>query len=747
MRLSLLFKWFVITALIIFAFIGFSAYKMNQAEIKQVDALNNQSKLEALGRQLAAGSDYLTSEIRRYVQFGEMKHYKNFWREVNETKSREIINDLVALNALPSEIELIKKSKAYSDNLIKTEEQAMAAVKKENFDEARGLVFGEYYDSQKDLIMGNIKYFQEAIHQRTSKAVQDAQKETAFFMFVTNILLLTSGVLIFYALLGITRKRVINPIKHLSELMDEASKGNLNVQESLAIGNKDEIHQLASTFNRMIKELKETRDRINEKTQELIQSQKQAEAAKKDAETANQTKSVFLANMSHELRTPLNSILGFSQVFLHDEALSSKQKQGLGFINKSGNHLLVLINDILDLSKIEAGRIEINPQLFPLKPFVRNIESIMLEQAAAKDLSFIAPEERYLPEFIKADEFRLRQVLFNLISNAIKFTDSGEVRFAVSVIDKKDNQNQTLRFEVTDTGIGIGKEDLEVIFYPFKQIGGLAKSEQGSGLGLAISQKLIALMGGELKVESELAKGSRFWFEVTFPVHKEAPEETVSKWNISGYKGKRLTALIADDKADNLVLLEYMLSNIGFDVVTVTDGRQEVDMAIKVKPDIILTDLKMPVMDGNSAARAIRKVPELADTPIIAVSAGVMDINKEESIQSGCIDFLDKPIQLPELHRVLQKSLNLEWSYEELKEKKVIPPSKLLLPPLDEIKRLMQAANAGNITTLKREISQIREKDSAYNPFANKLEKWSRQYQLDKLVDFLKPYSEKQSHE
>jgi signal transduction histidine kinase/CheY-like chemotaxis protein len=600
-------------------------------------------------------------------------------------------------------------------------------------------IFNEFREKME--VFKGVEY--SLMSERKEKDARTAALSKQMLFWGALLVLLLSWIISY-----LTSRLITRPVSLLSQIAEKVSQGNLSARVQKTT--QDEIGVLSYSFNQMLdglqnemKARRQSQQELEQKVNEIEEKSRELKLAREQAETANRAKSIFLANMSHELRTPLNSILGFSQIFLRDGTLSAEHKKGIGFINKSGNHLLVLINDILDLSKIEAEKIKITPRPFQFNAFIRTIDSVMREQASAKDISFVLPEESDLPEVIEADEVRLRQVLFNLIGNAIKFTSSGEVRFAVSVTDKKDLVNQTLLFEVTDTGSGVAKEDLEVIFRPFEQTGDFHKKEEGSGLGLAISRQLVALMGGELQVESEPGKGSRFWFEVTFPVSKKVMEQTTLERKVTGYKGRRLTALIADDKAGNLMILENMLGHIGFEVVAVTDGRQEVDMAIKIKPDIILTDLKMPVMDGNSAASAIRKVPELVDTPIIAVSAGVMETQKEESIQAGCNDFLDKPIVLSELLKMLQKTLNVEWSYEKKKKEVIVTPTELALPPLDEIKRLMQAAGMGSITTLKKEILQLRENGAKYHPLADKLDRWCAQYQLDQIVEFLKPYSEK----
>ncbi|MEK9628840.1 MAG: hypothetical protein VW455_07435, partial [Nitrospinota bacterium] len=252
MRLSSTFKLSSLIVIFSFVLVSLTVVKMNQAEKLRMTTLKNQAKLESLGRQLARGSDYLTSEIRRYVQFGEEKHLKNFWKEVNETKSREVVDDLLQMDVFPNELEFIKKSKHFSDKLIETEEQAMEAVKKGDFNQARKLVFGTYYDEQKKLIMGNIRKFQEAIHKRTQKEVDIANDAVAFYLLTTNVLLIVSAILVVTLQIGFTRKRILFPLKNLSDQLKNISEESPFI--NIKFYKNDEIYELTESIRNLIEQ-------------------------------------------------------------------------------------------------------------------------------------------------------------------------------------------------------------------------------------------------------------------------------------------------------------------------------------------------------------------------------------------------------------------------------------------------------------------------------------------------------------
>ncbi|MCP4996090.1 MAG: PAS domain S-box protein, partial [Gammaproteobacteria bacterium] len=275
------------------------------------------------------------------------------------------------------------------------------------------------------------------------------------------------------------------------------------------------------------------------------------------AEAANHSKSVFLANMSHELRTPLNGILGYSQILRHSRTMTETDRKGVAIIQSSGEHLLTLINDLLDLAKIEAGKMELSPDTLHLPVFLENVTNIIHSRAEEKNLNFLLEHQQGLPPGIEADETRLRQVLFNLLGNAIKFTNEGQVTLKVSLLGIDPGQNGgprqvSLRFEIQDTGLGMKPEQLQTIFKPYEQVGqGIRKSE-GTGLGLAITQQLVKLMGGDLQADSRPGQGSRFWFEASFPeVERLRVEIEADQALISGYAGKRRKILIVDDRPEN----------------------------------------------------------------------------------------------------------------------------------------------------------------------------------------------------
>lgn len=403
--------------------------------------------------------------------------------------------------------------------------------------------------------------------------------------------------------------------------------------------------------------------KVEERTQELVD-------AKQRAEVANHAKSTFLATMSHELRTPLNGILGFAQILKFDKGLTEEQLEGLNIIEKSGQHLLTLLNDVLDLAKIEAGRIELNQERFHLVDFVKDVVGLTRIRADSKAVRFNYQfvnfhsdiPEKSLKIIITADGRRLRQILINLLGNAIKFTDRGSVMLKIGVVEDK------IRFQVEDTGIGIAKEHLDIIFNAFQQVSDKKHQLQGTGLGLAISRRLVETMGGQLRVASELGKGSTFWFDLPllFTYEIDDPVAPIERCQIVGIQGdSKPTILIVDDQTNNRHFLVYFLSSLGFKTLEANDGQMGLIKALKFNPDVIITDLLMPNMDGFEFVQQIRQSHVLKDKIVIATSASVYETDRQKSLDLGCHDFLPKPIRIELLLKQLQEHLNLQWIYHK----------------------------------------------------------------------------------
>jgi len=381
--------------------------------------------------------------------------------------------------------------------------------------------------------------------------------------------------------------------------------------------------------------------------------------AKEAAEVANHAKSTFLANMSHELRTPLNGILGYAQILLRDRGLTKSQREGAEIIQKSGDYLLTLINDVLDLAKIESNRIELYPTDFSLPEFLQGLAELFQMRAEQKGIAFLYEPLSSLPLGVRADEKRLRQILINLLSNAVKFTDQGGVSLKVGY------HHQRIRFQVEDTGVGIDERELSQIFEPFKQVGDQRYRAEGTGLGLSITRRLLDLMGGEIHVSSQPGSGSVFWFALDLPeVHTLVPREHRPQPVITGYHGPARRLLVIDDRWENRSVMRSLLTPLGFQVLEATDGGQGLEIALAEKPDLILTDLVMPVMDGFEVVRRLRKAPGLDETPVIAVSASVFDYHEAESFAAGCNAFIPKPVRADKLLDLLQRHLKLDWRYE-----------------------------------------------------------------------------------
>ncbi|HKI54807.1 MAG TPA: ATP-binding protein, partial [Anaerolineales bacterium] len=410
-------------------------------------------------------------------------------------------------------------------------------------------------------------------------------------------------------------------------------------QTAIAIENFNLVERLQSSNIELEKRVEERTSELSHMNVELTH--------------ANRTKDEFLANMSHELRTPLNSILGFSETLLEQRrgALNEKQEQYVNLIHSSGQHLLGLINDILEVSKIEAGKLELRPDIISVKEVCESSLNFIKEMAAKKSISLEFKNESSIPS-LRADPQRLKQILVNLLSNAVKFTpEKGKVSLDVQLNDEKDQ----IQFSVTDNGIGIARENLPKLFIPFSQIdSSLSRQYEGTGLGLALVLKLTELHGGSVRVESEPRMGSRF--TVILPWSKEKSIKTGQDTNSApltgiadepvAIDGKSAKILLAEDNMSNVLTVQEYLSDHGYNVIVAHNGAEAIEMAEKTSPNIILMDIQMPQMDGLEAIRRLRTMPEFASVPIIALTALAMPGDRELCLEAGANEYLSKPVSL-----------------------------------------------------------------------------------------------------
>lgn len=549
------------------------------------------------------------------------------------------------------------------------------------------------------------------------------------------------------------------PVIFISALQDGGDKA-----EAFEIGGADYItkpFQAEEVIARIRNQLQllDLRQQLQQQQQLLLEQNSQLQQARETADAANRAKSEFLANISHELRTPMNAILGFTQLILGEEKIDSTTREYLDIVNRSGEHLLTLINDVLEMSKIEAGKVVLHAQPLDLRAFLRSLEEMFSLRARAKDLYLSIERDPHLPNYIEADESKLRQVLINLLGNAVKFTQSGHVTLRVRCISDQSTSSPEslevptaskpasirLSFEVEDTGLGIAPDEVDALFDPFIQTLTGCKSQEGTGLGLPISQRFVQLMGGTIRVETELGHGSTFSFYIdVLPVSSIAQVPTLLthqkvKYLAPGEPDYRL--LVVEDNPAGRLLLIQMLKAVGFSVRAVENGVDAVEVAKTWNPHLIWMDILLPKLDGYEATRQIKSAG-LAPTPIIiALTASAFEEDRARVLEAGCDDFVRKPFKINYLFQKIAQYLPVQYVYQDHDLSEAIAIRAIATPEIAEAlkdtphewrQNLQKAAIKGSDDHIFQLTKELPQKQSE---LAQLLDAWAYDFQFNAILE------------
>ncbi|MDD2894656.1 MAG: ATP-binding protein [Aliarcobacter sp.] len=763
MKLKKLFMLLFILNTVSFISVAVVINKYQKATIKLDDAYNMQYKSLILADELRQSSDDLTRMARTYVITGDPlfeEQYKTvlairngeiprpkryngiFWDFLTLKDNNKPLLDgekiplrelMIQANFPESELNLLFTSQNESDDLTNLEHKAMNAIKgkfqdkdgnytitgEPDFAMARELMHSSAYHLAKIRIMEPLDRFYKAFENRTKQKVIEAKQSLKEQEFTVNVIVLLS-IILFLMSFFIILFRIIYPIDFLRKVMLKLSQNNMDIEL--------EKNKFDDEMGDMIGAV----EIFKENTEKLISGEQQLKLAIEDAKNANKAKSIFLARMSHELRTPLNAILGFANILKKSMNATTQEKDNLNIIKKSGEHLLNIINEILELSKIEAGKIEIYPKNFDFFELIKEIEDSFAFRCEGKNLKFNINLANNLPKFIKADEQRLRQILINLLGNSLKFTNEGKISLYIYALNNK------LFFEVKDTGIGIDIKNQEKIFKPFEQVKLDNYSQQGTGLGLAITKELITLMGGTIYLKSKINKGSEFYFSINYEkANLEELEIKSQEKEIIGIKKSQdeKTILVVDDIKENRDLIVQILGFYGFKTREANSGLVALEIFDNEneKIDLIFMDILMEEMNGLETMEIIRKKEINSDIPIIALSANVFEEDKKEAINAGANDFLPKPVEEKDILLILKKYLNIEFEYEEKEEKIDLSKELKNLP-----KEFFEKLNEQVLLMNNEQILSLIKEYNLSNNLQNHIENLISEFKYQELMDLSK---------
>ena len=514
--------------------------------------------------------------------------------------------------------------------------------------------------------------------------------------------------------------------RHIPVIFLSALDDALDKVKAFAVGGVDYIVK-PFQFEEVQARIENQLDRTRLQAQ-LAKAKEEAERAKEEAETANQAKSQFLANMSHEIRTPMNAIIGYAQILADAENLDDKQHQAIQTIQSSGAHLLDLINDVLDLSKIEAGREELHLAAFEVSELVRNLAAMFQLRCQEKGLAWQVECDLSQSQ-VQGDEQKLRQVLINLLGNAVKFTKEGQVCLKASV-----GVDGAYRFEVADTGPGIDPERQAAIFDPFQQdTEGI--DQGGTGLGLAIAQRHIDLMQGRLELESAPGRGARFSVEVQLqPAQRDEEQAAAQNWQWVRRlaPGCEVRALVVDDVDTNRDILAKLLGHIGVQVQQAASGQQALDLVAAQMPDIVFLDIHMPGMDGSEVLQHLQRQYAEALCKVVAVTASVLDHERAEYLASGFDAFIAKPLSKASLYAYIAELLGIDYEYDAPAPPETEPASfsGSIALPKEVLGELRKTVRTHDVTELRKQIAALEELGKEERSLAAHLSGLARRYDI-----------------